>query len=366
MTAAVSRSAVDEKLGFDQWMRDNRLPPHMGVVQLRIGDIRFELVSDYQDLLEDVEALLGDCALLESSDASFVRCVARHIPDSECLSLSFEGAQTPDPIDLALSLFRPLRHRQCYVEAPGCDDGWRRLVNDNAEGRVLLASRGRSALVNLAESPPEFLVECLVAVVQAAQPGVLFLHAASVGVAGSGALLIGAGHAGKSTTSLALASLGHSFLADDASAVRLATREVLPYPKSAGVRDEALAESLGWPLRRGRYRVETAGTGSRLVVRVGDLFPGSVGGPLPLRAAFVLDGFADRTTTGAFVPSLAERGRLRWLTGDVTASWGCSSGRQFMKVLTAIDVLSNLRCYVVQMGPPLETAHAIEELMEDI
>jgi hypothetical protein len=336
--------------------------------RLLIGDLCLEVIADHQPLLDDLEALYGDCTARPrpESGASFVSCSAARMPRSDLLHLSFQGQELPDPIDVAKSLFRPLKHRQCYVERQCSVDGWRFMVNADAGDTLLLASRGRVAVLNLAEAPPEFLIDCLITAVQSVQPGILFVHGASIAVTGSGALLIGNGRAGKSTTSLAVASIGHSFLGDDAAAVRIATRELLPFPKSAGVRDEALAGSLGWPLHECRHTIEVSPNGStRTIVRVGDLFPRSVSGPVPLRFAFFLDGFADQTTIRPFKPRLNELSRLKCLTGEMTASWGTSVGRHLMKFLTAVDLLSGLQCHLVELGPPMETAYMIAEVMEE-
>jgi hypothetical protein len=85
---------------------------------------------------------------------------------------------------------------------------------------------------------------------------------------------------------------------------------------------------------------------------------------MPLRFAFLLDGFGDSTRFRPFQAGPGEIRRLRCLSGDITASWGDSPGRQLMKLLTAISVLSDLTCYLVDLGPPLEAALAIQGVLE--
>ena len=135
-------------------------------------------------------------------------------------------------------------------------------------------------------------MDWIVCVAQSVQTGMLFLHAGSVGVGGAAALLIAPTGGGKSTTALAVAQRGHAFLGDDVAAVRLATRELLPFPRSAGLREGPLAASLErpGPAPAATCGPPTATASSGRCVRVSDLFPGSVSGPLPLRFAFVLDG----------------------------------------------------------------------------
>jgi hypothetical protein len=185
-----------------------------------------------------------------------------------------------------------------------------------------------------------------------------------VGVAGSGALLIGRTGGGKSTTTLALAWRGHAFLGDDVAAVRLATRELLPFPRSAGLRDGPLARSLERQVRACRHMLATSRHGiGRTLVRVSDLFPWSVSGPLPLRFAFVLDGFAERATISDFRPGLEELKRLQSVATDTSAAWGLSPGRDLMLFLSVVNLLSGLRCHLVQLGSPEETASVIEAVM---
>jgi hypothetical protein len=330
----------------------------------RFGDGFLQVASDHQPLLDELGAIYGDCEVPDPPAGAFcVRCRATRVPGSPLLSVSFDGPSLPDLIDAARSPYRFLR-RPPYVEAPGPMPGWRALVNRDDRRRFLVASQGSAALVNLDEAPPESLVDWVVCVVQAAQAGVLFLHAGSVGVAGSGALILGRTGGGKSTTSLSLAWRGHAFLGDDVAAVRLASTELLPFPRSAGLREGPLARSLAAQVRASRHVVATNRHGiRRTLVRVSDLFPASVSGPLPLRFAFVLDGFADRATIAPFRPELGELKRLQCVVTDTSSAWGMSPGRDLMLFLSVVNLLSGLRCHLVQHGSPEETARVIEAAM---
>lgn len=330
----------------------------------RFGDAFLEVVSDHQPLLDELDAFYGDCGISEPPPDGFrIRCTASLFPGQPLLSLSFDGPRQPDLIEAARSPYR-FRRRQYYVEAPGPAPGWRLLVNRDAGDRLLVATNGRVGLVNLEEAPAEFVVDLVVCAVQSVQAGVLFLHAASVGVGKSGALLIAPTNGGKSTTALAVARRGHAFLGDDVAAVRLATRELLPFPRSAGLREGPLARSLEKQVRACRHlRASNRHGIFRTLVRVSDLFPWSIGGPLPLRFAFVLDGLADRAKISAFRPGLGELPRLQSVVTDTSASWGLSPGRDLMLFLSVVELLSGLRCHLVQRGSPEETARVIETVM---
>jgi hypothetical protein len=328
----------------------------------RFGEGFLQLVSDHEPLLGELEAIYGDCEVPEPTGAFRIACTATRVPGSRLLSLWFDGPQLPDLIEAARSPYRFLR-RQRYVEAPGPAPGWRALVNRDAGHRLFIASNGEAALVDLDEAPPESIVDWIVCVVQAAQPGVLFVHAASVGVGRSGALILGPSRGGKSTTALAVAERGHAFLGDDVAAVRLGTGEVLPFPKSAGLREGPLARSLETRVRACRHLLATNRHGiRRTLVRVSDLFPLSVSGPLPLRFAFVLDGLADRAAISPFQPEIRELKRLQCAT-DASSGWGLSPGRDLMLCLSLLNLLSGLPCHLVQRGSPQETARVIEAVM---
>jgi hypothetical protein len=258
-----------------------------------------------------------------------------------------------------------LRHLERYTEVPAPAPGWRQIVNVDDGNRLVIASDGRMAVIDVDAAPHEFVADCIVNVAQGAQEGVLFLHAASVGVSGAGALLIGHGHAGKSTTALTLAWRGNAFLGDDVAAVRRTTRELLPFPKSAGLREGPLARLLEERVQTCRYTAANGPDGRRLLVRVSDLFPDSMSGPLPLGFAFVLGRFAERPTVSRFTPGLHEISRLRSVASETLPNWGISPGRDLLKFLPIVNLLSGLRCYLVELGSPDETAALIEAVMEE-
>jgi hypothetical protein len=330
----------------------------------RIADATLELISDHQPLLDEIEAVYGDCGIAgPPPDDCDIRCTATAVTGLPLLALTFEGARLPDLLDSASSPYR-FRRRPDFVEAPGPMPGWRALVTAEADGRLFMTADGRRALVNLDEAPREAVVDWIVSVTQSVQAGVLFLHAASVGVVGSGALIIAPSGGGKSTTSLAVARRKHAFLGDDVAAVRLATREVLPFPKAAGLREGSLARSLESEVQACRYIHAVNGYGiDRLLVRVSDLFPWSMSGPLPLRFAFVLDAVGERAEIEELRPGLEERERLMCVATEASAAWGVSPGRDLMLLLSVIRLLSGVRCHLLRRGTPEDTARLIEAVM---
>ncbi|HMH52785.1 MAG TPA: hypothetical protein VK548_21285, partial [Candidatus Acidoferrum sp.] len=316
--------------------------PHSPVsAWFRIADGTLELISDYPPLLEEIETIYGDCGICGPLAEGYdVRCTATAVPGLPLLALTFEGSRLPDLVDSASSPYR-FRRRPDYVEATGPLPGWRALVTAECDGRLFLTADRQRALVNLDEAPREAVVDWIVSVVQSVQAGVLFIHAATVGIGGSGALIIAPSGGGKSTTALAVARRKHAFLGDDVAAVRLATREVVPFPKAAGLRDGSLARSLESEVQACRHVHATNGNGlERILVRVSDLFPWSMSGPLPLKFAFVLDALGERAEITELRPGLEERARLLCVATEASAAWAVSPGRDLMLFLSVIRLLS--------------------------
>ena len=326
----------------------------------RIGDLYLQVTTDHAPLQREFDNTYGDCAASPPAGSPRLHCAAGLLPGGKLLCLLFDGPQVPDPLEVALSPYRFLR-RPRYVSMAGPLPGWRQLLAEGDGGQFQAASDGRILLIDPAAAPPEFAIDCIVGMAQAAQPGVLYLHAGSVGIAGAGTLICGSTGGGKSTTTLALALRGHAFLGDDVAVIRLASREILPFPKSAGMRDGPLTDVLQERLRASRHVLaENRWNMVRTVVRVGDLFPGSLGRPLPLRYAFLLDGFGEQASVADYQPQLADVKRLQALVSDASPSWGLSPGRDLMNFLVVVNLLSGLRCYRVRLGSPSETAELIE------
>ncbi len=354
----------------------DRLPALAGSVQGRtgpgrslwfqLGDVCLQVDSDGNGFLGEFEAHYRDCIISQRrQDQINLHCSASRLAGTSLLCLSFGGAKLPDPISAAGTPFRMLRHLARYVQAPGPAPGWRMLVDREDYGRMLAAGDSHRLVIDLDVAPAEFAIDGVVSLVQSAQPDVLFLHAASFGIAGAGALLVGCGQAGKSTTALALAARGHMMLGDDVAAIRMQSRELLPFPRAMGLRPGPYVRSLDARLRATRHTTAVGPNGmTRTLVSVGDLFPGSVGRVLPLRFAFLLDGFAVQASLTPFRPEIGDAKRLKAVVSESIPSWGLSPGRDLMKFLTVVNVLSGLNCYRLELGSAEDSAAAIEDLME--
>lgn len=350
---------------------EERLQQSANVACFRIGDACLEVISNHEPFCAELTSLYGDCRVTECQPGlSRICCRVSRFAGLPFLFLAFDGVDLADPFETACTPIRLMKHMQRYAEVSSPLPGWRVLVNVTVGNRLLLASDGRLVLINLAEAPPGFAVDCVVGTVQRTQTGVLFLHAACVGISGSGVLLMAPSRSGKTTTALALASRGHRLLGDDVAPVRLPTREVIPLLKAATLRAgplPAALEGLKDRVRLGTHTVAVAtDDNARLLVRLAGITPFTGGEPLPLRFAFLIDGFANQSASVSFEPTLREMRKLRPIIGETTLPWGISPGRDLINFLKIVHLLSNLRCYTLklQLGSPDESAIFIEKLVE--
>lgn len=332
----------------------------------RLGDLCLQVACDGSGFLDQFEAQYRDCLVAEPRAGLIeVRCDASRLPGSPLLCLSFDGENLPDPLGSAGTRFRMLRHLARYVEVPGPLPGWRMLADGEDRGRPLVTSNGHQMVIDLDETPAEFASDCVVSLAQSVQRDVLFLHSASFGVAGAGGLLFGYGQAGKSTTALALAAKGNLFLGDDVAAIRMTTREILPFPRTMRLRPGPYVGALDARLRNTRRTTVVGEDGIQCTfVSMGDLFPASLGPALPLRFAFLLDGFGARPRLTPYRPKIVDTKRLRAAVTQSIPYWGLSPGRDLMRFLAVVNVLSGLDCHLVELGSPEDSAAAIEDVME--
>lgn len=335
-----------------------------GALRLRIADVDLEIASGHAPFLEELEGRYGDCIAVAPTAPTTLRCSVGRSSSGTFLALEFSGPAMPDPFESALTPFRMLRHLGGEVVHDLPQPGWRALVRRGEPDDILLAGDRTHLLVRLEEMTRDLAVDCLIAVALGAQPAILFLHAASFAIAGRGALLVGPGKSGKSSTVLALASRGHGFLGDDLAAVRCASAELLPFPKSAGLRESRQASEIEARARAFRAMPGTGLDGiPRKYVRVGDMFPASAGSACRLECVFIVDGFAPAAAITPYEPDLRDIQRLRAVVSENVPGWGDSPGGDLMRFLRVTELLARARCYLLKLGALDESATLIENAM---
>jgi len=181
----------------------------------------------------------------------------------------------------------------------------------------------------------------------------LFFHAASVGIAGKGILLVGPKGVGKSTLSSGLAGRGHAFLGDETAAFEPASRLLLPFRRPLGIKpgrrasvvDRALASAGGAPDEDGLLRV-----------RIESLAPGPPAGALPLKAVLFLEGFGEKPALTRVQAGRDELAQMQPLASML------SSGTATRSVFEMIRLLGSVACHRLVAGAPDETITLLEEV----
>jgi hypothetical protein len=256
-------------------------------------------------------------------------------------------------------------YRAQYFMVDSPVSGWRITYGSKHATRPFLATRGFDFLLDPREEPPGlppgFLLTHILSAVIGLQRDVLFVHAASVGIHGTGVLLMGHGGAGKTTLSLALATRGHAFLGDNQACVRIRSRELLPFPRSASIKPGPRARAVDELLKRTSHETIVL-PGGRTVILT--RIPSPNVSALPFGGFFYLRRIADRPMLEPFTPAMTDGAFLSQLTSDPMAVFGVSPSRRLMGVMVLMGMLSEVPCRFVDAGTPEETAALIERTME--
>jgi hypothetical protein len=326
----------------------------------RFGDAVLEITSDTKRLFVMFEQLYGDCAVPAPAapDRPRVRCVVRRGGEPPLLLMTFLEGAPRDPA----SAFLPMRATRVW-ESPL--PGWR--LAGGAEATILAAC-GAHVLINLRQAWEHYPIEYLVNATLTAQPDLVAVHAASLGMNKAGLLLAGPSESGKSTTALHLAARGLTLLGDEVALIRLATSEILPFRRTAHLRPGPRTPELSAAVAQlaGRYK-PAMHDASVAALHIGELFPGEQAGPANLRAAFFLAGFAERPSLAPFRPTLHDLNAFSVLAGNEIATlWGLPVERRALRLLAVKQLLDRLPCCRLEIGAPAETAELIERTMENL
>lgn len=334
----------------------------------RFGDLFLDIHSNYSPVLDYLQLWYGECAVSEptSPDGAVARWSIRAIDHPPLALVSFQRPESPDHAATALSVFRQL-YRSQHVAVTSAVPEWHLIYSSASATRPFMASRGFDALIDLAQEPPRFLVNYLVSAMISLQQELLFVHAASVGIQDMGVLLWGYSGAGKTTTSLALASRGHVFFGDNMACIRIRSRELLPFRRVAAIKPGPRAPAVNALLQENTYETVDLPDGkSSVLMQVGHCFPASQADAMPLSSVFYLRRFADQPALEAFTPTATDGAFLGRLSRDPMAVFGVSPARRMMNVFVLLEVLSKVRCYYLDLGMPEETAELIEKTMEEL
>ena len=323
-----------------------------GIRWYRLGEGSLGVASVDHTLTERFDQIYGDSAIDGPGEGPRVICRVSESDDDSVL-VRFDD---PEPLDDGR-----------FVEAVFPDRGY--APTPHPLGGVALPLPGSSHTVRLHDgtltAPVDSAWQSLAANLAVSrllrlQRSVMFFHAASVRVGDQGLMACGPKRSGKTTLALDLLARGHTLLGDEVAALSLADRALLPFHRSIATREgpsSAAADSLvreaGGAIERfpdGELRTRVA------VRRLSDQAPPA---RTPLTTLLLLRSIVPVTQ----VRRVSARPELLGALTPLAASlWDRPAGSVGFRLL---GILSAIRVFEVDSGPPDEVAATIEHLMEN-
>ena len=318
-----------------------------------------ELIVDCEDeaLERRFQDVYGEAAVggTHSEAAHSVKCVVR-VFDAALAAVLFDD---PEPLD-AFAFCHSLFPDRDYVEGPAGAHGWRTISLRQSPREPQIALCDDHALVDRRQLWQPFIANYALNRLLRLQREVLFFHAASIGIEGRGALIVGPKASGKTTTALALAARGHDFFGDEVAAVHSSTKAMLPFRRAVSIRAGPRARQVDDQLASFRHARETFPDGSeRILVKVGSLFPRRGALPTTLSCVLFLRQFAELPTAELFTFSFQH---VRLLSPLAASMWGIPAGARIMDLSR---LLQGVRCYFLDPARPEATAELVEQITVD-
>jgi hypothetical protein len=305
------------------------------------------LARRFQDLYADS----SDCSAACEAPVQ-VECVVRaHAP-----TLAAVHFHDPQPLD-AFAFCRHLFPDRGFVEGPAGVGGWRTISLQQSPDEPQIALCANEAVVDRRQVWQPFIANYAINRVLRLQRDVLFFHAASIGIAGHGVLIVGPRGSGKTTSALALAARGHDFFGDELAAVRWTTKAMLPFRRAVSIRKGPRAQRVEDCLARVQSARERFPDGSeRMLVDIARLFPQAGLSPTTLSCVLFLRQFAKQPVAQPFTFGLEH---LAMLSPLACSMWGVPAGARMVEVSR---LLRHVQCYLLDLGDPDETADLVERI----
>jgi hypothetical protein len=332
-----------------------------------LGDGVLDVTSNCATLERELKDHYGECLVdtVPESVTARVRCRVQAI-DEDLALMRFDEPASVDAFAAALALLKhPVDDPQFLEQARPIDD-WQ-LIVEAATGTPVVAARGAELLVDWRRITARVYGQLVVNQVLAQQRGLLFAHAASVGVRDAGLMLVGPSGSGKTTSAMTLASRGHAYFGDDIAAIRYQTGELVAFRRTAHIRPGVHARTLERHVEEGQWDAPYRDGLPRLRLRVADVFPIAQRTSLPLRRVLFLRGFAAapriepfKATAHAF--SAASRFAFN---NTLWVAWGTTPQSRLMQFMLFLRMLERVRCGWLDVGHPDATADLIEHTEED-
>ena len=282
-----------------------------------------------------------------------VTCVVRGHDHEDLAAVIFDD---PEPLD-SFAFCRALFPDRGYVEGPAAATGWRTIASRQTPGEPQVALCDRHALVDRRQVWQPFIANYAINRVLRLQREMLFFHAASIGIEGRGAMIVGPKASGKTTTAMALAARGHAFLGDEMAAVHRTTKVMLPFRRAVSVRRGPRARRVDEHLARCQYPAEVfPDGGERTLVNISSMFPEAGDAPATLSCLLFLRQFADRPAAVPFAFGLEH---FQMLSPLACSMWAVPVGARMMDLSR---LLRGVRCYLLDPGQPDDTADLVEQI----
>ena len=363
------RAAPDEN---QWWLRAGAIaaastsePGWRGLYHL--GDGLLDVASDCAALMRELDDHYGECAIAAAPAIDMPRVRASvYATENEHLALvRFHEPASMDAFAAALALLKHPATNPDFVDQARRLDGWR-LIVESATGLPVVAACGSEVLVDWARTTSRVFGQLVVNPVLAQQRGLLFAHAASVGINDSGLLLVGPSGSGKTTSAMTLASRGHAYFGDDVAAIRYETGDLIAFRRTAHVRPGPHARTLERHLEQGKWDGPYRDGKPRLRLRVAEVFPAAQRASLPLRRVLFLRGFAARPHIEPFAATAQAFGAASpfALNNTLWVAWGTTPPLRLMQFMLFMRTLERVRCGWLDVGHPDATADLIEHTQE--
>jgi hypothetical protein len=166
----------------------------------------------------------------------------------------------------------------------------------------------------------------------------------------------GPSRGGKTTVSLGLVRRGLGLLSDEFAVIEIDSGLVLPYRRSLHIRPDTieLVPELGFLRARPRHALGGGIEWALTPGELGDVLPGGLGAPAPLRFVLILDGVPDPARPGTVTPIPRAVAALELLR----STW--KTWVDFDGTLDAMaSLVSEARCARLQVGGLESTLDAI-------
>jgi hypothetical protein len=323
-----------------------------GIRWYRLAEGSLGVASADLALAERFEEIYGDCAAEGPGEGPRVVCRVTGSTDGTII-VRFDD---PEPLDDAR-----------FIEAVFPDRGY--APAPHPHGGVALPLPGSSHVVRLHDGTltaprgsawQPLAANLAVSRLLRLQRSLMFFHAASVRVGERGLMACGPKRSGKTTLALSLLARGHTLLGDEVAALSLADRALLPFHRSIATREgpsSAAADSLLSDAGGVKELFPDGELRTRVAVRrLGGNEPPA---RTPLTTLLLLRSIVPVTRIQR-VPARPEL--LGALTPLAASLWDRPAGSVGFRLL---GILSAIRVFEVDAGPPDEVATMIEHLMEN-